>query len=97
MLLRRVQLLVFRVLVVSGCFRVGNLGLDFEIRIPDFKIKHEIRKWILLHGNLSARWISLKKSILGFYQFALFFLFWKSKKELINKMVIVSIGLYIVF
>ena len=37
-----------------------------------FQIKHEIRKRILLHRNLSARWISFKKSKLEFYGFANF-------------------------
>ena len=27
---------------IGGCFRLGNLDLDFEIRISDSPIKHEI-------------------------------------------------------
>ena len=38
-----------------------------KIQISDFEIKHKIRKRILLHKSLYARWISHKNSKLGFY------------------------------
>ena len=51
--------------------------------MSDLPIKHEIQKRILPHGNLSERWISLKKYKLGFHGFVIFaFQFGKSEKKM---------------
>ena len=47
--------------------------MDFEIRISDFPIKHEIPIRILPYGNLSTKWISLKNCNLGFHGFQCYF------------------------
>lgn len=46
---------------------MGNQDFDFEIRILDFTIKHNIQKRILIYQNPSLRWISIKKAKLGFH------------------------------
>ena len=48
---------------------IGNLDLDFEIRISDFPIKREIQKRISPLRNPSPGWISIKKSKSGFHGF----------------------------
>lgn len=51
----------------------------------------KFKKRILLHRNLSPRWISLKKSKLSFYGFANFLFVLKIRKR-ISKMVLVNSG-----
>ena len=63
-----------------GCVRLGNSGLDFEIRISDFAIEHELRKWISLPRNLSPGWISMKKSKSGCHGFPFYRSIGKSEK-----------------
>ena len=79
----RAKLLIFWHLVVLRCFRFGSLDLNLEIRFADFQIKDETRKRILLHRNVSARWISLKKFKLRFLRICQF---------CVCEMVLVSIG-----
>lgn len=58
---------------------------------PDFGFtnKTKFEKRILLHRNLSPRWISVKKSKLSFYGFANFLFVLKIRKR-ISKMVLVN-------
>ena len=67
-----------------GCVRLGNSDLDFEIRISDFAIEHELRKWISLPRNLSPGWISIKKSKPDFMDFLFTVRLGNPKKDLQN-------------
>ena len=53
----------------KGCVRLGNLDLDFEIRISDFAIERETRKRISPPRNAFSGWIPIKKSKSGFHGF----------------------------
>ena len=64
----------------SGCVRLGNLDLDFEIRISDFAIEREIRKQISPSRNPSSGWISIEKSKSGFHGFPFYRSIGKSEK-----------------
>ena len=47
-------------------FSIGKSGfLDYQIRISDFPIKHEIQKRISTQRNPSPRWISINQSKLS--------------------------------
>ena len=53
----------------TGCVSLGNLDLDFDIRISDFAIERKIQKQISTPKNPSSGWISIKKSKSGFHGF----------------------------
>ena len=57
--------------VFLGCVSLGNLDLDFEIRILDSAIKVAIQKRISTPKNPSSGWISIKKhnSVVFFLSF----------------------------
>ena len=59
---------------------LGNPDVDFEIRISDFAIEHEIRKRISPLRNPSSGWISIKKFKLGFLGFPFYHSIGKSEK-----------------
>ena len=61
---------------------MGNLDLDFEIRICDFAIEREIRKQISLSRNPSSGWISIRESKSGFHGFPSLPYDWEIRKRI---------------
>ena len=60
-----------------GCVRLGNLDVDFEIRISPLR-------------NPSSGWISIKKSKSGFHGFPFYRSIGKSRKKICNTILVNS-------
>ena len=67
-------------LFLGDAYLASNAALDWEIRISDFAIEHEIRKQILPSRNPSSGWILIKKSKSWFHGFPFYRSIGKSEK-----------------
>ena len=67
-----------------GCVRLGNSDLDFEIRISDFAIEHELRKWISLREICRQGGFQLRNPNPDFMDFLFTVRLGNPKKDLQN-------------